>query len=541
MAGSGDFVPMFGAAPSAPQGDFALDVTLEGQILKATGSTLRSVGIPPGELAGAYLSDLAAPSDRMLLLELLYRIMESGGASDFSIRLKSADDSIYNYSLSGSPGKGGEEDLQVSFRRLDIAADAGEAVESLDSPLQHAEIFLNTVQGYLTGDEHPGDHNLTLVDVGDVDAAMRGGAISDAQAGEYVSSVEASLRAWSIGGNTVGVMGNGKYGVVHEASVNSSAIEGRVSSLAEKVDPGGETLKTQATTISLDDDDLSQEALSDALKYTLDKFSEEGIEAVQGKSIGENYQALQAKLEESRRQFAQALTDGRLRFFFDTVVHLGDRSVDHVATDPRLEIDGAVVEPWSVIDFTSEAALIAQFDLAQCRLATSLLKRPGATAVGRGIAVTISCRSLAFSDVFDAMLAVSAGDSSRLVILRLMDIDPTVADQPVQLEQLHAAGYALCLPGFAVGGAGMQQLRALPLDYVALQRSYVSDADTIEENLPVLTAVAEMCGTKGIRIVFEGVDEPGVAELLSNASEALAQGMQFSVGIDQDEFLRPAD
>ena len=387
----------------------------------------------------------------------------------------------------------------------------------------------------------PGDHNLTLVDVGDVDAAMRGGAISDAQAGEYVSSVEASLRAWSIGGKTVGVMGNGKYGVVHEASVNSSAIEGRVNSLAEKVDPGGGAPKTQTTTISADDENLSQKALSDALKYTLDKFSEEGIEAVQGKSIGENYQALQAELEESRRQFAQALSDGRLRFLFDTVVHLGDRSVDHVAADPRLEIEGAVVEPWSVIDFTSEAGLIAQFDLVQCRLAASLMKRPGATAVGRGIAETISCRSLAFSDVFNAILAVSSGDSGRLVILRLMDLDPTVADQPVQLEQLHAAGYALCLPGFAVGGAAMQQLRALPLDYVVLQRSYVSDAATIEENLPVLTAVAEMCGTKGIRIVFEGVDEPEVAERLSNASETLAQGMQFSVGIDQDEFLAPAD
>ena len=115
----------------------------------------------------------------------------------------------------------------------------------MDSPLQHTEIFLDTVQGYFADGAHPGDHNLTFVDVGDVDAAQRGGAISGEQAGEYVSSVEASLRAWSVGGNTVGVLGNGKYGVVHEATVNSSAIEGRVTSLAEKVDPGGETLKTQ--------------------------------------------------------------------------------------------------------------------------------------------------------------------------------------------------------------------------------------------------------------------------------------------------------
>lgn len=64
-----------------------------------------SVGIPPGELQGAYIGDLAAPSDRILLMELLYRIMESGGASDFSVKLKSADGSIYNYSLSGAPVK----------------------------------------------------------------------------------------------------------------------------------------------------------------------------------------------------------------------------------------------------------------------------------------------------------------------------------------------------------------------------------------------------------------------------------------------------
>jgi hypothetical protein len=71
VTASGDFVPMFGAAPSAPQDDFALDVTLEGQLLNASGSTLRSDGIPQGELAGTYLSDHAAPSDRMLLLEVL--------------------------------------------------------------------------------------------------------------------------------------------------------------------------------------------------------------------------------------------------------------------------------------------------------------------------------------------------------------------------------------------------------------------------------------------------------------------------------------
>ena len=79
---------MFGAAPSASQGDFALDVTLDGQILNANGGTLGSVGILPGELQGAYIGDLAAPSDRILLMELLYRIMESGGASDFSVKLK---------------------------------------------------------------------------------------------------------------------------------------------------------------------------------------------------------------------------------------------------------------------------------------------------------------------------------------------------------------------------------------------------------------------------------------------------------------------
>ena len=72
-----------------------------------------------------------------------------------------------------------------------------------------------------------------------------------------------------------------------------------------------------------------------------------------------------------------------------------------------------------------------------------------------------------------------------------------------------------------------------------LQRKNVSDTKVVGTNLPTLTAVAEMFGTKNIRIIFEGVDEPDVAEMLSNAQEALAQGAQFRVGIDQDEFLPP--
>ena len=138
------------------------------------------------------------------------------------------------------------------------------------------------------------------------------------------------------------------------------------------------------------------------------------------------------------------------------------------------------------------------------------------------------------------MLDVETGDDGRLIILRLMDVDPTIADQSVRLEQLHAVGYAFCLAGFTVGDAAMQQLRALPLDYVVLQRRYVADTDVIGANMQALTAVSEMCRTKNIWIIFEGVDEPDVAEMLSNAQEALAQGTQFSVGIDQDVLLTPS-
>ena len=106
------------------------------------------------------------------------------------------------------------------------------------------------------------------------------------------------------------------------------------------------------------------------------------------------------------------------------------------------------------------------------------------------------------------------------------------------LRRLHALGVRLSLDDFGTGNSSLAHLRHLPLDQLKIDRSFVSELCSVDEDRAVVDAILAMGGSLGLETVAEGVeDAPTAAALTARGCDRL-QGFHFSRPVPREEFER---
>jgi diguanylate cyclase (GGDEF)-like protein len=102
-----------------------------------------------------------------------------------------------------------------------------------------------------------------------------------------------------------------------------------------------------------------------------------------------------------------------------------------------------------------------------------------------------------------------------------------VLDSPairIALEQLTEIGAAIAIDDFGTGYSALSTLRALPLDIVKLDKSFISGGRSHATDEAVVGAIVQMAGRLGLRIVAEGVERVDQQQFLEEVGADAAQG-----------------
>jgi diguanylate cyclase (GGDEF)-like protein len=127
-----------------------------------------------------------------------------------------------------------------------------------------------------------------------------------------------------------------------------------------------------------------------------------------------------------------------------------------------------------------------------------------------GIAVNVSARQLGrpefVAEVQDA-LTLARLDPACLTLevtesLLFEDSATVVAG----LEQLRAIGVRVAIDDFGTGYSSMARLRALPVDELKIDRSFVSEIASSTDPAPLVAATIAMAHGLGLKVVAEGVE-----------------------------------
>ena len=286
---------------------------------------------------------------------------------------------------------------------------------------------------------------------------------------------------------------------------------------------------------SPEDGDQAGSLMSSAL-VALKSAAEAGAGAVRLASSRGNERAMrQITLEWALRR---ALAGGEFSLKYQPQVELRYGRVQGVEALLRWRSSSlGDVSPAEFIPIAEQSGLIVaigEWVLRTACMQAATWKREG--FVNLRVHVNISAVQLARDDLADriqAILLESGADPGQLgveVTESMLSNDTEKAARA--LGALRAIGMEISLDDFGTGYSNLSTLRALPIDVIKIDRSYVHDVLAAPAEVSMTRAVITMAHSLQMRVLAEGVEsESQLALLLANRCDAI-QGYYFSEPVD---------
>lgn len=202
------------------------------------------------------------------------------------------------------------------------------------------------------------------------------------------------------------------------------------------------------------------------------------------------------------------------------------------------QADGKVILPDTFIRVAEQSGLIRQLsewivDTACRELA--VLKR---TSPDLRVGINLSMHNLHDYDLADQIGRLLANyqltpDSLLLEITETgVMLDP---DQVIEtLDELSNMGLRLSIDDFGTGHSSLAYLKRLPVHTLKVDKSFVTDMDTDEDNASIVLATVDLAHSLGLDVTAEGVETRPVYEMLWEMGCDCYQGYYVSEPLEMD-------
>ncbi|MFK8052604.1 MAG: EAL domain-containing protein [Woeseiaceae bacterium] len=104
------------------------------------------------------------------------------------------------------------------------------------------------------------------------------------------------------------------------------------------------------------------------------------------------------------------------------------------------------------------------------------------------------------------------------------------------LDQLRAFGLQLAIDDFGTGYSSLSALQKFPIKTLKIDRSFVTNAATDENDAAIVSAIVEMSRSLQLEVVAEGIEDAAQLELLRKLRCDFGQGMLFGEPMTAEAF-----
>ncbi|GAB2908576.1 hypothetical protein GCM10027047_03380 [Rhodococcus aerolatus] len=239
------------------------------------------------------------------------------------------------------------------------------------------------------------------------------------------------------------------------------------------------------------------------------------------------------------RDLAAAIDAGQVVPWFQPVVDLATDAVTGYEAlarwhHPRL----GVLPPARFVPHAEDSDLVVDLDLAVFGAALDEAVRWWEAEPGVGLSVNVSAHHLANPRSLARYVAEARRRSAppgrvTLELTESIALPPGV-DGPAAVRQLREAGFRVVLDDFGTAWSSLEQLLALPVDGVKLDRA-VTASVTTREGAVVVGAVARLAGDLDLDTVVEGVETREQARRCRELGCRSAQGYLYSAAVPAAE------
>lgn len=497
-----------------------------GDISYCAGTTDRLLGRDAQGLIGESMEAIVSQEDQAVLRELKRRIATVGRADQTSLSLQHTEGHRFRVTLSGItfPDRPGQTYITLSRHR------SGRSRSDEDTlPIRGADGFTKlAARRFEEASQFGEDYRMTLIDLADASLADR---LDEEAVKSFAHNVESYLLAWSVGGNSVGVLDDNKFGIIHDASFEAEQVEGHLSDLISVFDSSGEEISVKASTMTLGKDTLTKEDLSRALVYTINQFVEDGAASLSVTSLSEQYEQVLDETLGKVNAFRRTIASDGLVLVYQPIVCLRSWQVHHYEALSRMSQGERLFLPARFISFAEEFGVVDEFDLTVLRKAIQAVEDSTHLRRDAEIAINLSGRSLS-SDAFVQQLLMLLLENRHLLPRLMFEVTESAELKDLEaankiLQKLRGLGCKVSIDDFGAGSAAFQYLKALQVDYVKIDGAYIRDAFKTRYGKPFLKAISQLCQDMGIQTIGEMVEDAKTMRLLRDLGVDYGQGYFF--------------
>jgi diguanylate cyclase (GGDEF)-like protein len=258
-------------------------------------------------------------------------------------------------------------------------------------------------------------------------------------------------------------------------------------------------------------------------------------------------QSPQRVTERSRgiiRLLPQALAKGEIQLHYQPLVEGPDRRVSAAEALLRWESpELGRVPPSEFVPLAEEAGLmlsIGRWGLLSAAAQARAWRDQG-LPLSR-VAVNVSLCQLVRGDLAQVVREVllESGIDASMLELELSERGVLRSDPEIlrQLRAIRALGVRLAIDDFGTGNSAVAYLKQFPIDILKIDQSFVRGVGNSPEDAAITSATIAMARQLGLRVVAEGVEEPGQMEFLRSHGCSEYQGFLFSPAVPPDAFAR---
>ncbi|MGE5468197.1 MAG: EAL domain-containing protein [Ignavibacteria bacterium] len=157
------------------------------------------------------------------------------------------------------------------------------------------------------------------------------------------------------------------------------------------------------------------------------------------------------------------------------------------------------------------------------------------------IAINVSAKQLRQESLVERIAAVAEHHGIAPSRLQVEVTESLVMADPKQasalLGRMRAIGVTVAIDDFGTGYSSLSYLRRLPIDVIKIDRSFVMNADRVEEDAQIVRTIVALAQTLKMVVVAEGVETEAQASLLRTLGCDAVQGYLYAKPAPAAEIL----
>lgn len=505
--------------------DLLIELDAQGNICYISGAAKGLVGLEAADLKQEKFIDLVASRDRRVIGYVLESMNEGDRITPVAAQMDKTGVSVV-VGACKLPRTHGH-----IFLALNVSGST--AVRSItehrdgDTGLLDRNDFLKLADEQMKLTAETGQKvELTLLHLNGI-AGMED-RIDEAEMEGFLEQVGTILRRYSVGGDSAGRLDSDKYGVVHSPSIDGKILEEEISELSKKSDPKCE-LDVSHNSLELEKNEMSANNATQALMYVINRFVDSETENFDIKTLSDG---MENRLETTMNRMLalkSVFQNYKFNLVYQPIVQIGDGEIHHYEALSRFK-DGE--SPYETIVFAEETGIIHDLDLAVAKKAKDkLIEYQKRGDILPKIAINISGLSLESDSFVDNLLALYEDDEEIREHISL-EITETARVEDLDraeriLQTIRSNGMEISLDDMGAGSSSFQYIRALTVDYIKIDGTYVKEVQTNKKDAAILKSMSRLCQELDIGTIAEMVETKEQLHVLKVLGVNYGQGWYF--------------